>query len=331
MKIILWFFVWLLTGGMPALADSVPVLAEFSAQKAIRVPAAVIALPEGEHAILVEKQTQRLFVYRQDGGLRPLTRVFDTACSTGEAPGSKQVEGDKKTPEGVYFLIGEHLEKDLTPIYGPRAFPTDYPHLLDRQQGKTGYAIWIHGTNKPLKPMDTNGCIALKNTDVVRLSDYVNRHVTPVIIQQTIPYADPQVLVEWKTEIIRFLGEWIQAQHSGTGEAYQAFYLPESLPDSREWEAWAGWRQKASDSGAPMQIQISRIGIYRHNDLFVVAMDMALIRERKSFLLGRRSLYVQQDGSGMLRIGADGFQGMDPPRTSLTVMAAGVAHLLPPR
>jgi hypothetical protein len=240
------------------------------------------------------------------------------------------VEGDKKTPEGIYFLIDEHLEKDLTPIYGPRAFPTDYPHLLDRQQGKTGYAIWIHGTNKPLKPMDTNGCIALENTDVVRLSDYVTRHVTPVIIQQTLLYADPQKLVKWKTDIIDFVGEWIQAQHSGTGEAYLAFYLPGSLPESREWKTWEGWRQNASDSGAPLQIQISRIGIYRHKDLFVVAMDMALIRERESFLLGRRSLYVQQDGSGMLRIGADKFQGMDPPRTSLTVMAAGAAHLLPP-
>ncbi len=40
------------------------------------------------------------------------------------------------------------------------------------------------------------------NPGVLRLSEYVTRHVTPVIIQQTIPYADPQDLLEWKTGVI---------------------------------------------------------------------------------------------------------------------------------
>lgn len=331
MKIIICFFVWLLAGGMMALAGSVPVQADSGSRQALSVPAAVITLPEGEHAILVEKQTQRLYVYRQDDGLQQLVRVFDAACSTGEAPGPKQVEGDKKTPEGVYFLVDEHLEKDLTPIYGPRAFPTDYPHLLDRLQGKTGYAIWIHGTNRPLKPMDTNGCIALENPGVLRLSEYVTRHVTPVIIQQTIPYADPQDLLEWKTGVICFVSQWIQAQHSGGAEAYQSFYLPESLPDSREWEAWAVQRQKALDFGEAFQIRISRIGIYRHENLFVVAMDVVLIRGRDQFMLGRRRLFVRLYGQETLGIAADEFQDVTLPRTSLAVMADGAAHLLPSR
>ncbi len=88
-----------------ALAGSVPVQADSGSRQALSVPAAVITLPEGEHAILVEKQTQRLYVYRQDDGLQQLVRVFDAACSTGEAPGPKQVEGDKKPRKEFIFLL----------------------------------------------------------------------------------------------------------------------------------------------------------------------------------------------------------------------------------
>ncbi|MCF8076399.1 MAG: L,D-transpeptidase family protein, partial [Desulfotignum sp.] len=109
---VIWLMVCLLTAGVPALAGS--------------LPAAVIALPRGEHAILVEKQTQRFYLYQTDSESSQLIRVFATNCSTGEASGPKQVEGDKKTPEGIYFIIDAHEDKDLTPIYGPRAFPTDY-------------------------------------------------------------------------------------------------------------------------------------------------------------------------------------------------------------
>jgi hypothetical protein len=328
MKMIIWIFLWWVAGGMPALADAV-------SEPAISVPAAVITLPRGEYALLVEKQTQRFYVYGQEDGVPWMTRVFDAACSTGEAPGPKQVEGDKKTPEGIYFVIDEHLEKDLTPIYGPRAFPTDYPHLLDRQQGKTGYAIWIHGTDKPLKAMDTNGCIALENKDVRRLSGYVTRLVTPVIIQQTIQYADPREVAKWKTDLTGFVNQWIQAHLTGTAEDYQAFYLPESLPDSREWKTWEVHRQKAVDSGAPFQIKTSGMGIYRHVDMFVVTMDVELSQGAKHFLLGRRRLFVQirknMETAETFLIAGDEFQDSAQPWSALGILAAGSEYLLEAR
>ncbi len=310
--IALWVGLWL-SAGVPALAGP--------------LPAAVISLPRGEHAILVEKKTQRFYVYRTDPESLQLTRVFDTNCSTGEAVGPKQVEGDKKTPEGIYFIIDEHEDKDLTPIYGPRAFPTDYPHQVDRQQGKTGYAIWIHGTDKPLKPMDSNGCIALENTDVIRLSDYVTRHVTPVIIQETIAYTDTDALSAWKTSVTRFVDRWVRTHMTGTAGEYEALYLPGAYPDRSDWDAWDRQRQLAEMSGRPLQIQNSKMGIYRFNNTLVVTLDVALIQGEKQLALGRRKLFLQRDGPETLRIAADEFQYPDPTRPSLAILAAGAGRM----
>ncbi|MEX1298935.1 MAG: L,D-transpeptidase family protein [Desulfotignum sp.] len=332
-KTSIWCLVWLMTCGMTVSAQTglPPVLSEPEAVRSAPLPAAVITLPLGEHALLVEKQTQRFFVYAADTGAGGVTRVFDTACSTGEIPGPKQVEGDKKTPEGIYFLIDEHLDKDLTATYGPRAFPTDYPHLLDRRQKKTGYAIWIHGTDKPLKPRDTNGCIALENADVLRLSEYVTRYVTPVIIQETIRYADAEENTKWEIQMTRFVAGWIRTQLTGTAEEFDALHLPGSLPDSQNWENWAYQRRLAADAGEPFRAQISQMGIYRVQDMVVAAMDFELIQGRDRHRLGRRRVFIQSDGLGTLRVAGDDFQDLDPPSPSLAVLAAGAKRLLESR
>jgi hypothetical protein len=331
MKSILWCLVWVLICGMSVSAQTggpVPVLSEPLPVTSLPVPDSVIRLPSGEHAVLVEKQTQRLYIYGTVPGTGAVTRVFDTACSTGEAPGPKQVEGDKKTPEGIYFIVNEHLEKDLTPIYGPRAFPTDYPHLLDRRRGKTGYAIWIHGTDKPLKPMDTNGCVALENPDVLRLSGYVTRYVTPVIIQETIRYADPEEIAAWETDVTRFVAGWLRSHLKGTAGEFDALHLPGSLPDKRNWETWEYQRRMAAEAGVPFRIQISRLGIYRYLDMFVAAMDFELIQGRDHHLLGRRRLFIQPDGPRDFRVAGDEFLDLDGPKPAMAVLTAGAERLL---
>jgi len=157
------------------------------------VPASIVKLPENENAIIVEKKSQTLFLYTYKAG--DLFVQLKVPISTGEEYGIKLKAGDKKTPEGVYFLKDEYEDKYLTPIYGKKAFPTDYPNLIDKRVGKNGSAIWIHGTNKKLKPMDSNGCIALENSNILKLSDYVKLDSTPVIMVEEIQTIDREMLV----------------------------------------------------------------------------------------------------------------------------------------
>ncbi|VEH94705.1 L,D-transpeptidase family protein [Campylobacter insulaenigrae] len=78
--------------------------------------------------------------------------------------GDKEIEGDLKTPIGFYELGKKFYPGD--PYYGPFAFATTYPNILDRTLGKTGGGIWIHGyplDGTRLDTYKTRGCIAVHN------------------------------------------------------------------------------------------------------------------------------------------------------------------------
>ena len=94
------------------------------------VPACILVWPEdgADHAILVDKSLQKIFVYSREDLSRPV-RTFN--CSTGENDGPKDKVNDRRTPEGIYFFTGAYAQKDLAPIYGTKAFPIDYPNPMD--------------------------------------------------------------------------------------------------------------------------------------------------------------------------------------------------------
>jgi murein L,D-transpeptidase YafK len=87
-----------------------------------KLPANLLISPKADphHVVLVEKATQRLFVYEFAGDYN-LVATFK--CATGESPGDKEASGDRKTPEGVYFFTRAVGERYLSPTYGARAFP----------------------------------------------------------------------------------------------------------------------------------------------------------------------------------------------------------------
>jgi len=293
------------------------------------VPAAIIALPEKENAILVEKQTQKFYIYRADPADGNLKQIFETACSTGEVSGPKQQAGDKKTPEGIYFLIDEYEDRYLTPIYGKKAFPIDYPNFMDVRQGKNGSAIWIHGTDKALKSMDTNGCIAVENADVLKLSDYITLHATPLIVVEKLAYIPPAEQQQTKNRVLTFVNNWIQAHITGSYHQYLSYYSPGYLPDISWWDDWVKLRKASADPAENIQIQTSDTGIYQYQDMVVVLMDFWLVRKDVRQFLGKRKLFVRQTNSPGLQITGDTFQVLEKAHEkSPAPLVAGASVLL---
>lgn len=258
------------------------------------LPDPLVKLPENGNAVLVEKNTQKLFIWANRGG-KPV-KVFEKPCSTGEAPGIKQISGDKKTPEGVYFVKDVYEDRYLSPVYGRKAFPTDYPNYLDVRAGRNGSAIWLHGTNKKLKPMDTNGCIALNNDAVEKLTRFIEMDQTPVIIMTAIQNTDPADLEKQKEALDRWLQKWGASIESGDYHRYLSFYDAEFLPDMTWWEEWRELRNKYADNGVRLGISLDRTGIYRHGGVYVIVFDMGLSLQGKSKGLGRRKLFVKAHG-----------------------------------
>jgi hypothetical protein len=95
-----------------------------------------------------------------------------------------------------------------------------------------------------------------------------------------------------------FVSDWVQAQLTGTFSEYQAFYAPSYPPDGREWANWDALRGSEDPSLEPLEIQISDLGIFAHQDTRVVVMQFVLVLGEQIRDLGRRKLFVRQDATG---------------------------------
>lgn len=272
-------------------------------------PDSIIRLPENENAILVEKQSQTLYVYSQKN--KTLGLVFSAACSTGEIFGAKKKAGDKKTPEGVYFLIDEYEDRYLTPVYGKKAFPSDYPNFHDQRLGKDGSAIWIHGTDKALKPMDSNGCIALENDNILSLADYIRLDSTPLIIVDKIVKTDARIRANREEKVRSFLDNWTRSVETGSYHQYLDFYSDEYVPDISWWETWLGLRRKSMEDKVSLRVQPANVGIYAYDSIIVVLFDLNLSpgyekegeKVREKILIGKRKFFIEESGQTYKIIG----------------------------
>lgn len=132
----------------------------------------------------VDMARQRAFVVRNKDG--ELNKIKDMPCTTGMHGGGKLLEGDRKTPEGVYFLQGKATGGLDFDSFGNTAFPLNYPNPVDRIQGKTGNGIMIHGRGRSFGPRQTLGCVVLENDDVDTLDRHVRIHATPVVIAESV-------------------------------------------------------------------------------------------------------------------------------------------------
>jgi murein L,D-transpeptidase YafK len=111
--------------------------------------------------ILVQRSCRTVSVYRRGKWMRTYENI-----SFGRTPGVKQYQGDKKTPAGLYKIVGRRVHPRWS-----RFLLLDYPNLNDRENHPDpGGEIGIHGSDEPIlnnTGVDwTLGCVSLLNDDV---------------------------------------------------------------------------------------------------------------------------------------------------------------------
>ncbi len=116
--------------------------------------------------VAVDKSRQHFMFFEKKS---PLALKLSYPCSTGQASGDKQVLGDKRTPEGIYFVEYKIANGLDFKEYGGVAYTLNYPNPVDKLRGKSGHGIWIHSKGQNIVPKDTRGCVAidLKNIEQV--------------------------------------------------------------------------------------------------------------------------------------------------------------------
>ena len=169
-----------------------------------------------------DKNNSTLSLYKQDEN-NTYTLQKKYGAFTGEVAGDKQIEGDKKTPIGIY-KIEKKLNKEtkLDPFYGPLAFVTSYPNLYDKIQGKSGSGIWVHGLPIKRERDDfTRGCIAINNTNIECLDEKIHISNTILIINQNEHIkASKEKINLLLTQLFKWRYSWIYSDI----QTYLSFY-----------------------------------------------------------------------------------------------------------
>lgn len=280
-----------------------PVSAEFFHTSSTLKPDLFVSMESGaesEYAIVVEKETQKLALYRYNGEYE---QVLHVKCSTGEVSGMKTRSGDKKTPEGVYFFTGVFEKKYLSPVYGEMAFPMDYPNLVDRLNGREGNSIWMHGTNKEIKDRDSNGCIVLANADIKMLSKFITVNRTPIIVTDKIQYATPGDNRMIREQLTAFLNQWNETLMNGSYDQYLSFYNQDIISGVAWWDDWNDIRNELQVSGIPADVRLDKISIYKHNGVYTALFNQLIQFGGQSEATGFRKVYLEFEADRVRIIG----------------------------
>jgi len=259
------------------------------------VPASLLYWPEegSEYAVLVDKSAQKVFLYRWDNLFAPV-KVYN--ASTGENNGPKSRRNDKKTPEGVYFFTDSYERSELAPRYGTRALPIDYPNPIDKKTGRDGYGIWFHGLNKPLKPKDTNGCIALDNRNIDELATLIQLNDTPIIISSRIEMVSPVAQEKEKKQLLKVIEDWRRAWERKEIDQYMSFYGPRFRSDGKNWEQWKQYKALVANKYNQITVKIENLRLLKNDGIVLAKFDQRYSTERLESK-GEKRLYLQQNST----------------------------------
>lgn len=231
-----------------------------------QVPTNLLAMaPSQKYVLAVDVKRARLYVYANENGVP--RRVDDFYVTIGKNGFEKSVEGDQRTPLGVYFVTSQ-LPKDTLPdLYGIAAFPLSYPNEWDKRQGKTGHGIWLHGSpsdtySRP--PRSSNGCVALTNTDLVALSRYLQVGVTPVIIAQDFTWAAASNVGRENNGLLAEIETWRTDWETRDAQRLTRHYSPSFRSGTLDLAAWAAQKTAINQSRAWIKVKVSDLSLFRY-------------------------------------------------------------------
>lgn len=272
------------------------------------LPATILHVPESVGNVFVaDTSSARIRQYTNTGGSVRLSG--ESYFSIGENGVGKQRAWDRKTPLGIYFVTEELDTSRLHDKYGVMAFPLDYPNVLDRLAGRTGDGIWVHGVQpgvaqRPFR--DTDGCIALPNTELAaRQGDFVPGE-TPVVVTRK-----PRALDDERRERIvsRIMGElttWRDTLAAADPAAHFALYSADFSYRGLSRSAWQRMRGKAMRVHGEKDIRISEpliLGDPERDGRYLVRFAISEAGANAPPLPKR--LYWQRDPAGNLLIIAE--------------------------
>ncbi|MBL0167843.1 MAG: L,D-transpeptidase family protein [Propionivibrio sp.] len=257
--------------------------------------------PDQKHAIVVDTQKSRLYLYQNDNG-RPRF-VADYYITHGKLGADKSREGDKKTPIGVYHVTSSLPLKKLGDFYGTGAFPINYPNEWDKRQGRNGHGIWLHGTpsgtfSRPPKASD--GCVVLANTDLDALAKNLQIGLTPVIISNSIEWLS---LDDWQNErsaLDKKINEWRSDWESRDVSRFLKHYSKKFQTRDQSLDQFAQQKRQVNAGKEWIKVKLTNLSMFRDpgkEELVVVTFEQDYQSNNLNNQMKKRQYWIREEGT----------------------------------
>lgn len=223
--------------------------------------------PQNKHAIAIDTSRARLYLFENTANGMAL--IGDYYISVGKSGIEKAIEGDLRTPLGIYFVTSNLNPKSLKDFYGSGALPINYPNQLDLKRGKTGSGIWLHGTPPDQfsrAPLSTDGCVVLANPDLERIIRTVQIRTTPVVIAKNLQWVAQHTLKTDSATFEEHFHGWAAAKSSTDVTRLLSWYSPEFSSFGKSLTQWTPTLQGELNKSAGRGVQVKDVSYLRWKD-----------------------------------------------------------------
>lgn len=258
----------------------------------------ITSAPTERYVLAADASHSRLYVFENTGTSYRL--VKDYFMTIGKEGMGKNKEGDLRTPEGVYFVTSYLDGEGLPERYGPGAFPINYPNEFDKKLRRTGYGIWIHGTepeNYNRVPLASDGCLSLSNDEFLDIQQFISIDgSTPVIISSEFDWVEPERKSIVSESAFSILDQWQSDWESLDTDKYLAHYSPSQLAN---FDQFAAHKHRVNKSKKYIEVDLNNISIYGYpgnQDMMVVSFDQEYRSNNHRSVTQKRQYWKKQNG-----------------------------------
>ena len=272
-----------------------------------QLPTALLGLTSttrafSSYAFLVDKKLRTLTVWQNEADALKLVGSWPT--DIGQQGGDKLVQGDRRTPEGIYFFQtsqdGRRVNFDQ---YGARIFTLDYPNYFDRLLNKSGNGIWFHAipdTKSLLR--GSRGCVVVRNQTIDALAKYIELKRTPMLIVDHVEYTDPPAWRLKRAELGAWLESWRQAWIGKDLDAYMNLYSEKFRSVGMDKKKWRDYKLALAKRYSFIDVALEDVQIFNQGPTVVFRFLQNYKSDAKTDY-GTKTIYASRAGEAYEIVG----------------------------
>jgi len=231
---------------------------------------------------------------------------LSTSISIGKEGFGKQVEGDRKTPVGIYQITSFLKDEQLDDYYGIGAYPLNYPNIWDRLSGRTGHGIWFHGLPKGTETrplLDSEGCVITDNLTLQKFAGFIETGESLFVLSESLDWLEPGTM-QPSADILEAIESWRADWQNNNISEYLANYHLNFTDSRRNLKQWKTYKTRVNGLKTYIRIFLSKMSVIDYpGEENLVAMRFYQHYESSNFnWRGWKHLLWRRDDAGVWRI-----------------------------